>query len=150
MSSGFHGESKIRGDLAGSMVRPLVLVVRETPSLADSVQILLETVGFRVVSFGCLGSALDRIEDRTAEPIRAIVVACNQAYSETLRGYPASFPAEARTIPLLVVGQRALQQGRIWPSNVKSLGLPLDASTLVSALTHLTGIEAGTSPAPAR
>ena len=132
------------------MVRPLVLVVRETPSLADSVQILLETVGFRVVSFGGLASALDRIEDRTAEPIRAIVVACNQAYCETLRGYPGSFPVEARSIPLLVIGQRALQRGHIWPSNVRSLGLPLDAGALVSALTHLTGIEAGATPAQAR
>jgi len=132
------------------MVRPLVLVVRETPSLADSVQILLETVGFRVVSFGSLGSALDRIDDRTAEPIRAVVVACNQAYSETLRGYPDSFPPEARDVPLLVVGQRALQGGRTWPPNVRSLGLPLDAGALVNALAHLTGIEAPEPPASAR
>jgi hypothetical protein len=150
MSSGFHGERNNRADVAKLMVRPLVLVVRETPSLADSVQILLETVGFRVVSFGGLASALDRIEDGTAEPIRAIVVACNQAYSETLRGYPASFPVEARSIPLLVVGQRAFQRGRIWPINVRSLGLPLDAGALVSELTHLTGIEAGAPPAQAR
>jgi len=113
------------------------------------VQILLETVGFRVVSFGSVASALDRIEDRTAEPIRAVVVACNQAVSETLRGYPESFPAEARNVPLLVVGQRALQGARIWPTNVRSLGLPLDAGALVSALTHITGIEAGTAPASA-
>lgn len=150
MSSRFHGERNSLGVVARSMVRPLVLVVRETPSLADSVQILLETVGFRVVSFGCLASALDRIGDPTAEPIRAIVVACNQAYSETLRAYPGSFPGEARSVPLLVVGQRALQGGRIWPSNVRSLGLPLDAGALVSALTHLTGIEAGASPAQVR
>lgn len=132
------------------MVRPLVLVVRETPSLADSVQILLETVGFRVLSFGSLSSALDRIEDRVSEPIRAIVVACNQAYSETLRGYPESFPKEARAVPLLVVGQRALQSGRMWPANVRSLGLPLDAGALVTALALLTGIEVSGSPASVR
>jgi hypothetical protein len=132
------------------MVRPLVLVVRETPSLADSVQILLETVGFRVVSFGSLASALDRIEDRSAEPIRAIVVACNQVYSETLRGYPEAFPIDARSVPVLVVGQRALQGAKLWPSNVRSLGLPLDRGALVSALTHLTGIEAGAAPPPVR
>jgi len=125
------------------MVRPLVLVVRETPSLADSVQILLETVGFRVVSFGTLASAIDRIADPVAEPIRAIVVACNQAVSETLHNYPSSFPSEARSVPLLVVGQRALQGGKVWPPNVRSLGLPLDAASLVSALTRITGIEAG-------
>ena len=132
------------------MVRPLVLVVRETPSLADSVQILLETVGFRVVSFGSLASALDRLTDRTAEPIRAIVVACNQVYSETLRGYPEAFPPEARTVPLLVVGQRALQTGRAWPSNVRSIGLPLDGRSLVSALALLTGVEAAPPTPPAR
>jgi len=131
------------------MVRPLVLVVRETPSLAASVQILLETVGFRVLSFGSVASALDRIADRTAEPIGAIVVACNQAVSETLHGYPLSFPVEARSVPLLIVGQRALQDGRIWPSNVRSLGLPLDGKALVTALAQLTGLEAGATAAAA-
>lgn len=128
------------------MVRPLVLVVRETPSLADAVQILLETVGFRVLAFGSRTSALERIEDRNAEPIRAIVVACNQAYSETLRGYPETFPAGARAVPLLVVGQRSFQAGRRWPANVRSLGLPLDSGSLLNALAQLTGIE----PAPAK
>lgn len=132
------------------MVRPLVLVVRETPSLADSVQILLETVGFRVVSFGSVASALDRIADPAAERIGSIVVACNQAVSETLHGYPLSFPAEARSVPLLIVGQRAMEGGRIWPRNVRSLGLPLDGKALVSALAQLTGLEAGTPAAAAR
>jgi len=145
MSSGFHGEKDIPGAVALLMVRPLVLVVRETPSLADSVQILLETVGFRVVSFATVASALDRIGDRTAEPIRAVVVAGNQPFSETLRGYPQRFPPDARSVPILVVGSRALQDAKIWPSNVKSLDLPLDAGTLVSALAVLTGIEAGAS-----
>jgi len=131
------------------MVRPLVLVVRETPSLAASVQILLETVGFRVLSFGSVASTLERIADRAAEPIGAIVVACNQAVSETLRGYPLSFPVEARSVPLLIVGQRALPDGKIWPSNVRSLGLPLDGKALVSALAQLTGLEAGATAAPA-
>jgi len=149
MSSRLHGERKSPRTVFPSMVRPLVLVVRETPSLADSVQILLETVGFRVVSFGSTASALDRIQDLSAESIGAIVVACNQAYSETLRGYPASFPPEARSVPLLVVGERSLQSGRIWPSNVRSLGLPLDGAALVSALTHLTGMEAGAPAARA-
>jgi len=125
------------------MVRPLVLVIRETPSLADSVQILLETVGFRVVSFASLSSAADRLDDRNAEPIRAIVVACNQAYSDTLRGYPESLPERVRVVPVLVVGQRALHDRDRWPPNVSSLGLPLDSGALVSALTHLTGIEGG-------
>jgi len=123
------------------MVRPLVLVLRETPSLADSVQILLETVGFRVVSFGSLASALERMEDRTAEPIRAIVVASNQAYSEALKAYPESVPDTVRSVPLLVVGQRAFHERQYWPPNVRWLGLPLDAGALVSALTQLTGIE---------
>jgi len=146
MSSRFDGERNRSGRVLDSMVRPLVLVLRETPSLADSVQILLETVGFRVLSFGSRASALDRIEDRSAEPIRAIVVACNQAYSEMLRGYPESFPEDVRAVPLLVIGQRALQGGGKWPANVRSLGLPLDSGTLVTALTQLTGIEAAVSP----
>ena len=150
MSSRFHGGRNSPSSIPYAMVRPLVLVVRETPSLAASVQILLETVGFRVLSFGSVASALDRIGDRTAEPIGAIIVACNQAVSETLRGYPLSFPPEARSVPLLIVGQRALQGGRIWPPNVRSLGLPLDAKALVSVLAQLTGLEAGAPAAPAR
>ena len=150
MSSRFHGGRNSPATIPHAMVRPLVLVVRETPSLAGSVQILLETVGFRVLSFGSVASALERIADRAAEPIAAIIVACNQAVSETLRGYPLSFPVEARSVPLLVVGQRALQSSRIWPPNVRSLGLPLDAKALVSALAQLTGLEAGTPTAPAQ
>jgi len=149
MSSRFHGESNTFGPVFSSMVRPLVLVVRETPSLADSVQILLETVGFRVVSFSSLAPALDRIEDRSAEPVRAIVVACNQPYSETLSGYPHLFPPEARDVPIVVIGQRTLEVGRRWPKTVRLLGLPLDANALVSALTQATGVEAG-PPAAAR
>ncbi len=147
LSRRFHGERNTLESVDSTMVRPLVVVVRETPSLADSVQILLETVGFRVLSFGTLSSALERIVDHTAEPIRAIVVACNQAYSESLRSYPESFPEEARAVPLLVVGQRALQGVRKWPPNFRSLGLPLDSDTLVAALTHLTGVETGNLPA---
>jgi hypothetical protein len=129
------------------MVRPLLLVVRETPSLADSVQILLETVGFRVLSFDTLATARDRLGDLGAEPIRAIVVVCNRPYSETLRGYPDSLPTEVRSVPVLVIGQRALQSGKRWPDNVRSLGLPLDSGALVAALTHLTGVETGSLPA---
>jgi hypothetical protein len=146
LSSPLDGETNTPGSVNIAMVRPLLLVVRETPSLADSVQILLETVGFRVVSFDSLPSARERLGDRGAEPIRAIVVACNRAYSDTLRGYPESLPAEVKNVPLLVVGQRALQGGRRWPPNVRSLGLPLDSGALVAALTHLTGIETGRLP----
>jgi hypothetical protein len=46
-----------------------------------------------------------------------------------------------------VVGQRAFQDGRKWPANVRSIGLPLDSGALVNALAQLTGIEAA-SPAP--
>jgi len=129
------------------MVRPLLLVVRETPSLADSVAILLETVGFRVVSFESLATARDRLADRDAEPIRAIVVVCNRPFSETLRAYPDSLPSESRSVPLLLIGQRALLRNKHWPENVRSLGLPLDSGALVAALTHLTGIETGSLPA---
>lgn len=146
MSSPLDGERNIQGWVDSAMVRPLLLVVRETPSLADSVQILLETVGFRVISFSSLASARERLGDAGAEPIRAIVVACNRSYSDTLRGYPESFPSEGRTIPLLVVGQKPMQGGRRWPPNVRTLGLPLDSGALVAALTHLTGIETGSLP----
>jgi len=129
------------------MDSPLVMVVRETPSLADSLQLLLETVGFRVVPESSVPPALARLRQAKADAVRAIVVACNQPRSDLLRGFPDSFPSEARDLPLLVVGARAAESRRVWPPNVHFLGLPFEAREFVRLLNELTGSDSGESPA---
>jgi CheY-like chemotaxis protein len=130
------------------MEGPLVLVVRETSSLADSVQLFLETVGFRVVPEARAPAALARLASEEEEPVQAIVIACNQPTSDMLRGFPESFPTQARALPLLVVGDRAAEARRSWPPNVRFLGLPLEANRLVEQLHRMTSPTSKT-PAPA-
>jgi DNA-binding response OmpR family regulator len=121
------------------MDRPFVVIVRETPSLADSLGLLLETVGYQVGLESTVSHALARLHREGRTPIRAIVVACNRRESETLKGYPESFPSDARNLPLIVVGDRASESRRVWPSNVKFFHLPFDARELVEFLKELTG-----------
>jgi len=128
---------------------PLVLVVRETRSLADSVQLLLETVGFRVVAENRAPAALARLASDREEPIRAVVVVCNQPNSEVLRGFPESFPPVARALPLLVVGDRVAETRRSWPPNVRFLGLPIEANRLVDQLGRMTMLREADSGNPA-
>jgi len=123
------------------MGSPLVMVVRETPSLADSVQLLLETVGFRVVPEPSVPPALARLRSAEDDSVQAIVVACNQPQSDMLRGFPDLFPTEARSLPLLVVGGRAAQSRRVWPANVHFLGLPFVAREFVRLLNEVTSLD---------
>ncbi len=116
------------------MVGPSVMVVRETASLADSVQLLLETVGFRVVPEEGVPEALERLADTRREPIRAVVVACNQARSEMLGAFPESFPSSARKLPLVVVGDRPSLARRGWPSNILFVGLPFETRRFLELL----------------
>ncbi len=127
------------------MEGPLVLVVGETSSLAESIQLLLETGGFGVAPQTGRAPARARLTSAREEPIRAIVIACNRPDSELLRGYPDSLPAEARHLPLLVVGGRAADSRRSWPSNVRFLALPLETDGLVEQLRRMT---AGYGAAP--
>ncbi len=124
------------------MERPRVLLVRETSSLGDSVQLLLETVGFRVVSDSRIPLALSRLASDRDDPIRAIVIACNRPTSDLLQGFPESFPAAARDLPLLVVGDRVAGTRRAWPSNVRFVRLPTDASRLLELLDGMTSVPA--------
>jgi hypothetical protein len=129
------------------MDTPLVMVVRETPSLADSLQLLLETVGFRVVPEASVPLALARLRNLDEETVRAIVVACNQPRSDMLRGFPDSFPTEARDLPLVVVGGRAAESRRFWPQSVHFVGLPFEARDFVKLLNELATIDSTHPPA---
>lgn len=129
------------------MDSPLVMVVRETPSLADSLGLLLETVGFRVEPQPSVPLALARLRRADEDEVRAIVVACNQPGSEMLRGFPDSFPRQARDLPLLVVGGRAAESRRVWPPNVRFFGLPFEAREFVKLLNELTAWDSAKRPA---
>ena len=134
------------------MDEPVILVMRETPSLADSLQLLLETVGFRVVAEDDVGGALARLGQAGDAPVRAVVIACNHPRSELLRHFPEAFPQSARGLPVLVIGDRAAHSRHGWPSNVHFIRLPLEGRQLLEVLDHLTAPSAlgpvAAEPAP--
>lgn len=116
------------------------MVVRETPSLADSLELLLETVGFRVVAESTVPDALARLADPRDEPVRAVVIACNLPRSEMLRSVPEQVPEPVRSVPVLVVGDRAAGSRQGWPTNVRFVGLPFEARAFVDLLDSVTSV----------
>lgn len=128
------------------MAGPFVMVVRETASLADSVQLLLETVGFRVVAMDRVPEAISRLAALGEEPIRAVVLASNQPRSEMLRVFPDAFPPGARHLPLVVVGDRSAHERHGWPANVHFVRLPFETQQFLALLDT---IMRGTAPLPA-
>lgn len=127
------------------MAGPVVMVVRETASLADSVQLLLETVGFRVVAMHRVGEAVARLAALGEEPIRAVVLASNQPRSEMLRIFPDAFPPGARNLPLVVVGDRSAHERHGWPPNVHFVRLPFETQRFLELLDTIMH---GSNPLP--
>ena len=119
------------------MTAPQVLVVRETPSLADSVQLLLETVGFHVAAYDSVGRAFARLREGDPSGIVATVVACNRASCDSLRNYPEGLPPAAAPIPLIVVGRSVELNDRRWPPNVRFVALPLQTKEFLAMLDRL-------------
>ncbi len=130
------------------MLVPTALVVRETPSLADSVQLFLDTLGFRVVTAGGPSDAALRLSDAAQDPVDLIVVACNRARSELLEAYPGALPDDARRLPVIVVGDPFIETRRAWPPNVKWLPLPLETNVLARLLDEFTSSVVSEGPAP--
>ena len=130
------------------MLIPTALVVRETPSLADSVRVFLETLGLHVVTADAAADAAHRLSDATRDPVDLIVVACNQARSELLETYPEAFPDGARRLPVIVVGDPFAETRRTWPPNVKWLPLPLETSVLARLLDEYTSPAVSEAPPP--
>ncbi|HXY47683.1 MAG TPA: hypothetical protein VEK13_07315 [Thermoplasmata archaeon] len=123
------------------MDRPLVLVVRETPSLADSLELLLDTVGFRVRSEPKITPDTPPVDGEPHEPPQAIVLASNKPRSESLLDFPDQFPCGLRDLPLVVVGGRAAEARGHWPANVHFVGLPIEPRSFVKLLSDLTDTE---------
>ncbi len=127
------------------MSRPVVLVVRETPSLADSLQLLLETVGYRVRTEVGIPPGVTGPAAAAEEAVRVIVLACNKPRSDVLRGYPDRFPVDYHGLPLVVVGSRAAGARGIWPPSVHFVDLPIDARSFVQLIGDLATPN-GTAP----
>lgn len=119
------------------MVGAPVVMVRETPSLADSVQLLLETVGFHVLPFDSATKAFAHLREGNAGFPLAIVVACNRPACETLRTYPDHLPSYLLPLPLIVVGRTTHVPEGPWPSNVRFVGLPIQAKEFLAMLDRL-------------
>ncbi len=119
------------------MAGPVVVVVRETASLADSVQLLLETVGFRVIAIDRVPEAIARLAALGEEPVRAVVLASNQPRSEMLRIFPEAFPPGARNLPLVVVGDRSARERHGWPPNVHFVRLPFETQQFLEMLDSI-------------
>jgi len=129
------------------MSAPLVLVVRETPSLADSVQLLLETVGFHVAAYDSVSRAFARLREPGADSVLATVVACNRPVCDSLRNYPDGLPPAVVPLPLIVVGRSVAVPARVWPSNVRFVALPLQTKEFLAMLDRLAA-RAGPSGSP--
>jgi len=125
-----------------------VLVVRETPSLADSVQLLLETVGFRVLAFDSPAKAFSYLRAADREPPLALVVVCNRAFCETLRVYPAHASSVHRSLPVIVVGRTVQVPLDRSPGNVRFVALPLQAKEFLALLDRLASAGAPPEPPP--
>jgi hypothetical protein len=128
-----------------------ILLVRETPSLADAVQLLLETVGYTVVPVNSLPLHSRRGRTRSVGPVEAVIFACNQPTSSMLERLPEALPEESRGVPTVVLGRPARElQGSTHPG-VRFVGLPLDASSFLGLIGQLVrggGGTAGTARVP--
>jgi len=109
-----------------------VLVIAETPSLAESIADLLRGEGIpcRLVA-NVEGSAL--ATDPEQEP-RLIVVACNESYCGTARKWARGELANAR---LLVVGSRDPKLASI--QGIRTMPLPLVVESFVRAVRGYIG-----------
>ncbi len=125
-------------------VRPWVLVVSETPSLARSITDLLESDGHRVATPVDPGREfLRRLKDRE-EPVRLVISASNGFYCETARRW---MRGEVQGVDLIVVGSRdpGLRSG----PHLHVIGLPLAPDAFLTLVRSLLDRAAETSAAVA-
>lgn len=116
------------------MVGPTVLLVSETPSLADALRLFLETLGYSTVAEEDPGAAVARVSVAGSAGVDAVVVVCNQSRSEFLERYRHGSRDRAGTLPVVVVGDPRLEEEGGWPTTVRFVALPLDVAELGRAL----------------
>ena len=116
------------------MAGPTVLLVSETPSLADSLRLFLETLGYATVTEEDPDAAWARVSSAGSLGIDAVVVVCNRSRSEFLERYRGGFRGSAEPMAVVVVGDPRLEDEGDWPPAVRFVSLPLDVAELGRAL----------------
>lgn len=110
------------------------MVVRETPSLADSVEELLTSEGYRICRVETAHEGVRLLNSRRGRQVSATVVVCNEPVCTGLDTLEAS---EFKT-PLIVLGWRGSPfAGREHP-HVVLLRLPISAGHLLENLRTAT------------
>ncbi len=110
------------------------MVVRETPSLADSVEELLSLEGYRVVPVPTAHQGVRLLNSRRGHLITATVVVCNEPICTGLD----ILEADQYRTPLIVLGWRGSPfAGRQHP-NVVLLRLPISPGALLESLRSVT------------
>lgn len=109
------------------------MVVRETPSLADSVEELLTSDGYRVRRVSTAREGYRYLRSTRGRDVRATVVVCNEAVCSGLDTLAA---AEAHT-PVIVLGWRGAPFLPRSGSKLLLLRLPISAGVLLQNLRSL-------------
>ena len=112
------------------MVRDVVLVVRETASLADSVEGLLSSEGYRVQSVANAREGQKLLASSRGREVRATVVVCNEPICSGL----SMLATSEWHPPLIVLGWRGTRFVPPGPGRLVLLRLPISVDSLLATL----------------
>lgn len=112
-----------------------VLLLKETPSLGDAVQELLEAIGDHVESAGSAEEAVSGVQIPSRFDL--VVSACNRRPSSLLRLLGKAPPSKVRLLPVVVVGDPLGETHvpALWP--IHKVPLPLVPENFVSLLSRV-------------
>jgi hypothetical protein len=120
-----------------------VLLLKETPSLGDAVQELLEAIGDHVEP--ARSSEEAALQAQSSSRFDLVISACNRRPSGLLRLLGTVPSAPTRRLPVVVVGS-PLEEGGTPPSwPVHTVSLPLVPDTFISLLDR---VAPGPAPEP--
>lgn len=112
------------------MEREVVLVVRETASLADSVEELLSSEGYQVESVPNAREGQKLLASSRGRRVRATVVVCNEAVCSGL----STLATTEWHPPLIVLGWRGRRFALHGPGKLVLLSLPISVDSLLGTL----------------
>ena len=115
------------------MARDVVLVVRETASLADSVEELLTSEGYRVRTVPNAHEGRRLLSSPRGREVRATVIVCNEAVCSGL----ATMASVESETPLIVLGWRGPPFVPRGNTKLLLLRLPTSAGVLLESLRAL-------------
>lgn len=109
------------------------MVVRETPSLADSVQELLSSEGYRIRTVSSAREGRKLLESSRGRSVRATVIVCNEPVCSGVDTLAAS----ESTTPVIVLGWRGAHFPAEGNTKLLLLRLPISAGLLLASLRSL-------------